>query len=79
MHLVVLFSVLLIFVVKVQCWQPTTGVDPNRYLTLCLYIIRDIRWHKMILNTFGPMYIRLTPLHLFGLDISPLQHGTEED
>ena len=61
-----------IFIVKLPSWQPTPGVKPNWYLTLCSLVMRNMRAHRMLLNILDSMSIRVTPCHLFGSLRSPI-------
>ena len=61
-----------VFKLKLPCWHPTPGVEPNLYLNPCDFMMFNAHSHRMILNLFSPMYIRVTPCHFLGSDKSPL-------
>ena len=60
-----------VFKVKLTSWHTTTVVEPNWYLTTCVFMILNTRPHRMILNIFVLMSIRVTPLHFLGSHKSP--------
>ena len=58
--------------VNLPYWHPTFGVVPNCYVTPCAFMICNARPHRILINIFVSMSIRVTQSHLLGLDRSPL-------
>ena len=61
-----------VFNVKLPSCHPTPGVYPNRYLAPYVFIILNARPHRMLLNIFALMSVRVTPQHFLGSDKSPI-------
>ena len=61
-----------VFKVNLPHLNPTPGVDPHWYLTPCAFMILNTRPYRIIINTFAPMPIRVTPRHFLVSDKSPL-------
>ena len=61
-----------VFKLKLLYFNPTPDVEPKWYLTPCAFMILNARPHRILLNIFAPISIRVTPCNVLGLDKSPL-------
>ena len=60
-----------LFNVKLPYWNTTPIVQPNWSLTPCSFIVLNARLHRMLLNLFAPISIRVMPHHFLVSDKSP--------
>ena len=61
-----------VFKLKLPCWHPTPKVEPKWYLTPCDFMILNAHPHRMLLDMFSPISMRVTPRYFLGSDRSPL-------
>ena len=61
-----------VFKENLPSWHTTNGVDPNWYLTPHDFIIFNAHPHKMLLNMFALIFVRVKPRHLLGSNRFPI-------